>query len=143
VDVRRRNTAQHLSLSGSEIAVGFNDSKSIDAYSGKDLTYLYSPDTKFADNGNPDTVCWSEDGKCLYGGGSFQTGGFFPICKWSNEGEGGVRRINGIRHSIVDLLSSIAMSTIGDEQDRWTTAITAAVLLCCDEKGKDYGCLRR
>lgn len=31
--------------------------------------------------------------------------------------------------------TSIAMSTMGDEAGRWTTVVTAAVLLCCDDPG--------
>ncbi len=36
--------------------------------------------------------------------------------------------------------TSIAMSTMGDEQGRWTTVITAAVLLCCPRESEGGAC---
>ncbi|MBA4419235.1 MAG: hypothetical protein C0392_15225 [Syntrophus sp. (in: bacteria)] len=93
-----------FSPDGSKIAVGYNDSTKIDVFSGTDLGHLYSPGTSFADNGSLEIVTWSEDGVYLYGGGRFQTDAQFPIYKWSREGRGGTYRLEGIRHSILDII---------------------------------------
>jgi WD40 repeat protein len=90
---------------GSKAAIGFHDSTKIDILSGTDLTHLYSPDTKFADNGNLEVVSWSEDGKYLYGGGRFQAEAKFPVYKWSSEGRGGTYRLDGIQNSITDIVA--------------------------------------
>jgi WD40 repeat protein len=90
---------------GSKVATGFHDSAKIDVFSGIDLAYLYSPDTKFADNGNLEVVSWSEDGKYLYGGGRFQADAKFPVFKWSGEGKGMAYRLDGIQNSITDIVS--------------------------------------
>ncbi|MCX5809709.1 MAG: caspase family protein [Proteobacteria bacterium] len=89
---------------GSKVVAGFNDSTNVDVLSGKDLSYLYSPDTKFADNGNLEVVSWSDDGKYLYAGGRFQADARFPVYKWSGEGKGGAYRLDGIRNSITDIV---------------------------------------
>jgi WD40 repeat protein len=93
-----------FSPDGSKVAVGYSDSTKIDVFSGTDLAHLYSPDTKFAENGSLEIVAWSEDGAYLYGGGRFQTDAQFPIYKWSKAGQGGKYRLEGIRHSIMDIV---------------------------------------
>ena len=60
-----------FSPDGSMIAVGFADSSKVDVLSGKDLSWLFSPDvTGFSKEiGN---VSWSWNGRYLYGGGRNQ-----------------------------------------------------------------------
>jgi WD40 repeat protein len=93
-----------FSPDGSKIAVGFHDSPNVDILSGSDLAYLYSPNTRIANNGTLEIVSWSADGSHLYGGGTFQDGGQFPILKWPNEGKGSPYPLIGVLHSIMDLL---------------------------------------
>ena len=99
----RKPVAVTFSPDGSKVAVGFNDCPKVEVRSGTNLSFLYSPDTSFADNGNIEIVTWSDDGAYLYGGGRFQADGVFPILKWSREGKGGVRQLGGILHSILDM----------------------------------------
>jgi len=79
-----------FSPDGSKIAVGFDDSTKVDVLSGKDLSYLYSPDSNGVADGNLVAVSWSSDGSSLYAGGSYWNGSLSkrPIRKWINGGKG-------------------------------------------------------
>ncbi|MBI4823467.1 MAG: caspase family protein [Nitrospirae bacterium] len=74
-----------------KIAVGLEDVVAVDILSGKDLEYLYSPDTTGID-GSLGRASWSSDGRSLYAGGKFQKkfDGIwqFAIRRWSAEGRG-------------------------------------------------------
>ena len=100
----------HISFSpdGEKIAVGFDDSTNIDVLSGKDLTYLYSPNTKGVNNGNLFSVTWSYDGKVLYSGGrywgKFSKGFFICIRKWVDEGRGSYVDIPVSKNTIMQIL---------------------------------------
>jgi WD40 repeat protein len=82
-----------FSPDGSKVAVGFNDSSKVDVLSGKDLSYLFSPDLAGVDSGDLSKVSWSSDGAALYAGGRypkiFDNKWFFALRKWSNWGRGG------------------------------------------------------
>ncbi len=86
------------------IAVGYYDSTKVDVFSGKDLSYLYSPDTTGVDNGNISQVTWSSDGRFLYAGGRYNKGGQFPILKWTDQGKGRYKELNGAHNAIIHLL---------------------------------------
>ena len=79
-----------FSPDSSKIAVGFHDSTKVDVYSGKDLSYLYSPDTVGVDNGSLISVTWSYDGKYLYAGGAYENNILEKVIirRWSGEGKG-------------------------------------------------------
>ncbi|MGB9823256.1 WD40 repeat domain-containing protein, partial [Thermodesulfovibrio sp.] len=64
----------HLSFSpdGTEIVVGYLDSKNVDILSGKDLSHLYSLNTEGVENGNLASVTWLKDGRFVYAGGMWQ-----------------------------------------------------------------------
>ena len=76
-----------FSPDGSNIAVGFGDSSSVDVLSGKDLSRQYSPDTTGISRGAFISTCWSSDGKVLYAGKRLSP---FFIRKWSNGGKRGL-----------------------------------------------------
>jgi WD40 repeat protein len=94
-----------FSPDGSRVAIGYHDSRNIDVFSGQDLSYMYSPETGFVDNGNLEVVAWSKDGEYLYAGGRFQTDAMFPIFKWSRAGKGNHYRLDGVRSSIPDIIT--------------------------------------
>ena len=75
-----------------KIAVGFEDSTKINVFSGKDLSYLYSPDTSDLIKDNLNWVAWSSDGRNLFAGGSARnkSGGKQTaiIRGWSDQGRG-------------------------------------------------------
>lgn len=73
---------------GSRVVVGFDDSTNIDILSGKDLSYLYSPDTKGITNGDLGSVAWASNGRSIYAGGSFGRNHITPVFKWADEGRG-------------------------------------------------------
>ena len=91
-------------LDGAKIAVGYDDSVKVDVLSGKDLSYLYSPDTTGVKNGNLASVTWSSDGVALYAGGLFYKDGQRPILKWSDQGRGWYRELKGSSDTIFHLL---------------------------------------
>jgi len=94
-----------FSPDGSKIAVGYHDSHNIDVLSGQNLSHMYSPETKFVDNGNLEVVAWSKDGEYIYAGGRFQADAMFPIFKWSRAGKGSHSRLEGIKNSILDIVA--------------------------------------
>ena len=78
-----------FSPDGAFIAVGFHDSLTVDVISGKDLSYLYSPDTTGIRNRNLITVAWSSEGNHLYAGGMWgQTDAPITIREWDDGGKG-------------------------------------------------------
>ena len=77
----------HFSPDGTSIAVGFRDSPKLDVLSEKDLSHQYSPDSSGIKNGFY-SVCWSSDGKFLYGS---QIRTPKSIRKWSDRGRGGFK----------------------------------------------------
>lgn len=58
-----------FSSDGSLVAVGFRDAAKVDVYSGRDLSYLYSPDCSGIKGGDLRTVAWSQDGNLLWAAG--------------------------------------------------------------------------
>jgi len=87
-----------FSPDGSKIAVGYLTSSGfwsttvprVDVFSGKDLTYLYSPDISGIKRGL-EAVAWSADGRSLYAGGNplaLEGKRLAPIFKWSDAGLG-------------------------------------------------------
>ena len=67
-----------------KIAVGYDDSTKLDVLSGRDLSYLYSPDTTGIYGISFYSVAWASDGISLYAGGRY--GGADqekPIFRWS------------------------------------------------------------
>ena len=79
-----------FSPDGSKIVVGFNDTTKVDVVSGRDLSYLYSPNTTGVNNGNLAVVSWSADGRYIYAGGMYQKifAGIwrFAMLRWGDEG---------------------------------------------------------
>src|SRR3974377_333079 len=65
----RRAFSAGFSPDGGKVAVGFEDSTTMNVLSGSDLSFLYAPDTARANNGNLGKVAWSADGRVLYAGG--------------------------------------------------------------------------
>ena len=74
-------------FSKGKIAVGYYDSTNVDVLSGKDLSYLYSPNKTGLKSGNAASVAWSSNGDFLYAGGMFNNGSM-RVRRWSNEGRG-------------------------------------------------------
>ena len=80
-----------FSADGSKIAVGFWDSARINVLSGKDLAYLYSPDTKGMGAKDFQSVAWSSDNKYLYAGSNVRP---FYIRKWTVDEKGSYSHID-------------------------------------------------
>ncbi len=72
---------------GTKIAVGYHDTTRVDVLSGRDLSYLFSPDTYGVDNGNLLAVAWSTDGS-LFAGGRYTRNAICPIFQWADGGQG-------------------------------------------------------
>jgi WD40 repeat protein/uncharacterized caspase-like protein len=92
-----------FSADGSRIAVGFLDSVKVDVLSGKDLAYLYSPDTTGMWSGSTFfSVAWSLDNKFLYAGRGI--GLPFFIRKWTASGKGSYKDISAANFSYQHIL---------------------------------------
>jgi WD40 repeat protein len=76
----------NFSPDGKKIAVGFVYSTNVNVLSGKDLSILYTPDTRGVQQGSLFTVSFSSDGSILYAGGSWGTISGQFICKWEDGG---------------------------------------------------------
>jgi WD40 repeat protein len=85
------------------VAVGFNDSTTVNVLSGKDLRFLYAPNTSQIDNGNLVSVAWSADGKQLYAAGIFDQSGLCPIVVWPQAGRGTPQFWPASTNTIMDL----------------------------------------
>lgn len=88
----------------SKVAVGYEDSIKVDVLSGRDLSYLYSPDAIEANKGSLFAVTWSSDGRSLYAGGRYYKDGQLPIFKWSDQGRGKPKELKGAANTIMHLL---------------------------------------
>ena len=92
-----------FSPDGDRIAVGFADSAKVNVLSGRDLAFLYAPDTSEVDNGNLGRIQWSTDGRDLYAGGRYDQEGGCPLIKWPDQGRGSFRAIPAAQDIIMDI----------------------------------------
>ncbi len=78
-----------FSPDGERIAVGFYDSAAVNVLSGKDLGFLYAPDTAGVNTDSLTAVAWSRDGRRLYAAGTYQDEhGRKQVRIWENGGRG-------------------------------------------------------
>ena len=78
-----------FSTDGNLVAVGFRDAVKVDIYSGRDLSYLYSPDSSDIKGGDLRTVAWSPDGNLLWAaGGGPDIRMPNVVHKWTKGGKG-------------------------------------------------------
>jgi uncharacterized caspase-like protein/WD40 repeat protein len=99
-----------LTLDGSKIAVGYENSQQVDVFSGKDLRHLFSPATDDATKGYFNVVSWSTDAETLYAGGQYHRGHMHPIRKWAKQGQG---RWTDLPASSNTILRIVPLSTGG------------------------------
>ncbi len=101
-----RPYAARFSPDGQQIAVGFSDTTAVNVLDGKDLTFLFAPDTEGVIR-SLDSVSWSADGRHLYAGGRSQKlfDGIWnsPIRAWSAGGRGRYIDIPAAKDTIMDL----------------------------------------
>jgi hypothetical protein len=101
----RRPFGVSFSPDGTRVAVGFLDSTSVNVLSGRDLSFLYGPDTRRVGNGNLATVAWSRDGRVLYAGGGYDDEtGTTPILRWTEAGRGPYTALSASTDTILDIL---------------------------------------
>ena len=95
-----------FSPDGSKIAVGLDDSSKVDILSGKDLSYLYTPDSSGVTIGNMVAVSWSSDGRSLYAGGIYWSSALNnrPIRKWADGGRGRYIDLPATQSTILQIL---------------------------------------
>ncbi len=84
----RRPLGIAFSPDGSQIAVGYSDTKSVSVLDGRSLASAFAPDTKGIENGDVSKVAWSVDGQTLMAGGRWRSGSGIGVRSWSNGGRG-------------------------------------------------------
>jgi WD40 repeat protein len=95
-----------FSPTGDKIALGFQDSTSVNVLDGHNLAFLYAPDTMGIENGNLMAVAWSQDGNSLYAGGRYDDGsGINPVLHWSQAGQGNYTKWQASLTTIMDIHS--------------------------------------
>jgi WD40 repeat protein len=77
-----------FSPDSSRVAVGYSDTNDVVVLSGTDLNELFRPKTAGTPNGGFNKVGWSEDGRFLYAGGSWEIGNVRQVRRWSDGGRG-------------------------------------------------------
>jgi WD40 repeat protein len=78
-----------FSPDGTRVAIGSADSRDVVVLSGSGLTQLFKADTTgIPDNRSTYAVAWSQDGRFLYAGGSYQANNVLQVRRWSNGGRG-------------------------------------------------------
>lgn len=79
---------------GKRIAVGFKDTTAVQVVDGENLRLHYTVNTTGINNGNLESVTWSNDGVRLFAGGRYRgnDGIVRPVLSWSNSGRGSLAR---------------------------------------------------
>lgn len=77
-----------FSPDATKLAVGYLDTSRVDVLSAETLGLLFTVNTADVRNGGLGVVAWSQDGKTLYAGGTFQYNGSNIICSWSDPEHG-------------------------------------------------------
>lgn len=90
---------------GSKVAVGFSDSTAVNVLSGRDLSFLFAPDSQAVTVGNLSMVAFSADGRTLYAGGLWNRNGVMPIRAWSQGGRGGPLDVPASATTLMDLVA--------------------------------------
>jgi len=98
-----------FSPDGSKIAVGYDDSPTIEVYDAVSLELLYKPDISGAENknGGLDKLSFSADGRYLFGGGAYklQNNGEWwrQIRRWEDAGKGVFSDYNACQNTVMDI----------------------------------------
>ena len=99
----KRPFAAAFSPGGKRIAVGFEDTTAVNVLSGRDVSFLFAPDTAGVGNGNLSTVAWSADGAVLFAGGRYDVAGTNPIRRWADAVRGSAKDLSGPLNTIMDI----------------------------------------
>ncbi|TAL33637.1 MAG: hypothetical protein EPN93_13545 [Spirochaetes bacterium] len=97
-----------FSPDGAKIAVGYDDTWTVQVLDGYSLEVLYEPDVTGSEQFYKfDKVCWSLDGSYLYGVGGYSlyrdNTWWRVIRRWSDGGRGGYQEFNGGLNNIMDI----------------------------------------
>ena len=98
----RQPFAAAFSPDGRRVAVGYADTMRVDVLSGRDLGFLFAPDTAGMNNGGMNKVAWSARGRFLYAGGRGKRG-TVPIRRWADGGRGAHRDLAAAHNTIMDI----------------------------------------
>jgi WD40 repeat protein len=88
------------------VAVGFNDSSTVNVLSAADLSFLYALETSRIDDGNLGRVAWSADGWIVYAAGTYDSGsGTSPVLSWSAGVRGTPAVLARAQNTVMDLVA--------------------------------------
>lgn len=91
-----------FSPDGALVAVLIDESHKIEIHSGKNLSYLYSPDSRTMDD-SLECLTWANNGEHLYAGGRYNVDQKHRIRKWSAAGKGGHQEFDIAKNTILCL----------------------------------------
>jgi WD40 repeat protein len=93
-----------FSPDGIRLAVGYDDTNSIDIFSATDLSRLTSPDTAgIAPGQHLFAVAWAKDGAIL-AGGTYQQNGNYLIVRWPESGTGARQVLPAGRNTVLAIV---------------------------------------
>ena len=103
VTAGRRPFQVAVNPAGDRLAVAFDGDLGIELFGAAALQHLGAVNTTGME-GDLSTVAWSPDGKELYAGGKYISGGGRPVVIWDNAGEGPRREISLARSTVMHIL---------------------------------------
>jgi hypothetical protein len=89
---------------GNLVAVGFDDTRTVEVYDSTTLAKRFTPDTESVNNGSLPQVAWSADGTRLYASGQYGNDSERIIRIWGRGGAGPAREVNGSVDTITHML---------------------------------------
>jgi WD40 repeat protein len=90
--------------SGDRVAIGYEDTRSVDIYDAPSLRFRASVDARDVNNGDLAAVTWSADGTRLLAAGSFTYQSRNIIISWDNAGEGRPKGLPGPQNTVTNLV---------------------------------------
>src|SRR5207248_1581435 len=91
-----------FSPDGKRLAVGYDDTQTVDVLSANDVNRLFSAKTDGITSGNLDIVGWTKDGALLAGGAYYDRGR--PIFRWDTGGTGPRQALTAADNTVVSIL---------------------------------------
>ncbi len=141
VTAGRRPFQLAVNPASDRLAVAFDGDLGIELFGTGALQHLGTVDTKGM-QGDLSTVAWSPDGKQLYAGGKYVSGGGRPVVIWDNSGQGPRREISLAKSTVMHILPCATKMVAASADPAISTYSTVGIPLLhrenviVDQRGK-------